>query len=56
MMAVAIVEGVAVPDDDGPLFRKKRIGYGLSPNGAGGWLILLLIVMAIIAVTVALRH
>ncbi len=56
MATAATVEGMAVPDDDGPMFRKKRIGYGLSPNRAGGWLIVLLVVMAVIAITVALRH
>ncbi|MGH7111858.1 MAG: hypothetical protein ACREFK_15675 [Stellaceae bacterium] len=45
-----------MPDDDDSLFRKKRIGYGWSPNGVGGWLIMLLVIVAIIAITAALRH
>ena len=43
-------------DNDNSLFRRKRIGYGFSPNGAGGWLIVLVIVAAVIGLSVALRH
>ena len=43
-------------DNGGGLFKKKRIGYGYSPNGVGGWLVVILIVAAVIAITVWLRH
>ncbi len=43
-------------DDDKGLFKKKRIGYGYSPNGVGGWLIVLLVVAAVVGITIALRH
>ena len=43
-------------DDEKGLFRKKRIGYGYSPNGLGGWLIVLLVVLAVVGIGVALRH
>lgn len=41
-------------DDDKPLFREKRIGFGLSPNRPGGWFIILVIIGAVAALTVAL--
>jgi uncharacterized membrane protein len=45
-----------MPNDDNSLFRKKRIGYGYSPNGVGGWLVVLVIVAAVIGISMALRH
>lgn len=43
-------------EDRGGLFKKKRIGFGYSPNGVGGWLITIMVVAAVIAIIVALRH
>ncbi|HEX3864707.1 MAG TPA: hypothetical protein VHY35_23735 [Stellaceae bacterium] len=42
-------------NDDNSMFKPKRIGYGFSPNGAGGWLIVLVVVAAIIGITFAMR-
>ncbi len=42
-------------DDNKGLFRKKRVGFGYSPNGAGGWLIVLAAVAAMIGIGFALR-
>jgi uncharacterized membrane protein len=56
MIAIPTTKGPAMADDDKPLFRKKRIGYGWSPNRAGGWLIMLVIIWAFIAITLVLRR
>jgi hypothetical protein len=43
-------------DDGNSLFKKKRIGYGFSPTGVGGWLVVLIVVAAIAGISVALHH
>jgi hypothetical protein len=48
-----LAKGAGILSDDNPLFKKKRIGYGYSPNGAGGWLLVLAVVAAIIGISVA---
>lgn len=33
-------------------FRKRTVGYGVSPQGAGGWLVTLLYIAALVGVAV----
>ncbi|MGQ3027036.1 MAG: hypothetical protein ACT7A5_03465 [Ferrovibrionaceae bacterium] len=31
-------------------FRKRTVGYGVSPQGAGGWLVTLVYVLALVGI------
>ncbi len=33
-------------------FRKRRLGYGVSPQGAGGWAVTLVYVAALVGIAV----
>lgn len=35
-------------------FRKRTVGYGVSPQGAGGWLVTLVFIAALVGI--ALRY